>query len=352
MGIVLDTDGADQVTYSYEIESIRYYPEADAYACISTPALLTGGPVVVNVSRQPDPQIQADGMVGDSYEICDNTATLIMDPDNGTPLRWSEPAGSVVFSPATGQDEYHVSIPDSHDDYGAYRIYLRSEAGDCAGLDSIDLHFFEQPEPANAGDESIILFLINSVQLNALPATAGIGTWSSDGSAIIEDENDPNTFVYDLEKGENTFTWTVENGEDEGTCVTHSDISIVFRNEVKKYEGFSPNGDLSNEYFIMQGLVYADEFSISFFNSLGNTVRTITDKNVDELEVDGSMIANGLKEDEMVVWDGRASNGNLVPSGTYYYVVTFIMHHRDYLTGDIVGTESYEYKDHVVVVRE
>ena len=47
---------------------------------------------------------------------------------------------------------------------------------------------------------------------------------------------------------------------------------------------------------------------------------------MDELYVDQGLINNGLREDEMVVWDGRASNGNMVPSGTYYFVLTFITH--------------------------
>ena len=188
-----------------------------------------------------------------------------------------------------------------------------------------------------------MLFLINSVQLKADPPTAGIGTWTlTGGNGDIDEENNPSTIVSELGMGEeNTFTWTVVNGEDEGICTASSDVTIVLRNEVKKYNGFSPNGDMSNEYYIIQGLVYADEFSVSFFNSLGNTVRTITDKNVEEMEIDISLISNGLRDDEMVIWDGRATNGNLVPSGTYYFVATFKIYQ-----------DSYVFKDYVVVVRE
>jgi hypothetical protein len=169
------------------------------------------------------------------------------------------------------------------------------------------------------------------------------------GKGTIEDANDPNTFVYNLETGvENTFRWTVENGEDEGLCSTSQDVTIVHRNEVKRYNGFSPNGDLSNEYYIMQGLVYADEFSISFLNSLGTTIRTINQDNIDEMEIDPSLITDGLREDEMVVWDGKADNGNLVASGTYYFVVTFIM----YQSGENTVPLKYDFTDYVVVVRE
>ena len=341
MGIIMDTDGADHLTLTYEIESILYYPEGDDYACISPAGNLTGDPVVVNLSRRPDPQIMVDGAARDSFKVCSTTATLQLDPDNGTLSRWSEPAGSLFFSPGAGPDEFRVTIPNNHEDFGEYRIFVKSEAGDCAGLDSLDLHFFEQPAPAYAGEDTV-LFLINSVQLKADPPTAGVGTWeSTEGSGIIANEHAHNTFAYELGKGENTFTWTVVNGEDEGKCTTSSDVTIVLRNEVKKYNGFSPNGDMSNEYYIIQGLIYADEFSVSFFNSLGNTVRTITDKNVAEMEIDISLISNGLRDDEMVIWDGRATNGNMVPSGTYYFVVTFKIYQ-----------DSYVFNDYVVVVRE
>ncbi len=61
--------------------------------------------------------------------------------------------------------------------------------------------------------------------------------------------------------------------------------------------------------------------SISIFNSLGNSVRTITQDNVGEIDYDPMAIPGGLRRDEQVVWDGKSNNGNMVPAGTYYYVV-------------------------------
>lgn len=342
MGIVMDTEGADDVTLNYTIESIGYYPEGDQYECVAPPGNLTGGPVTVNLFRRPDPQILVDGASRESIKVCNTTALLEFLPDNGTLSRWSNPAGSVFFSPGSGLDEYNVSIPNNHDDFGKYRIYIESMAGDCAGRDSIDLSFFEQPAPAFAGEDTV-LFLINQVQLRADPPTAGTGIWTlTGGSGLIADEHDPNTLVSELGLGEeNTFTWTVTNGEDEGVCTTTNDVTIVLRNEVKDYNGFSPNGDMSNEYFIMQGLVYADKFTVSIFNSLGNTVRIIDQDNVGELDVDPALIANGLRDDEIVVWDGLSRNRNPVPSGTYYYVVTLTIYQSD-----------YRLKGYVVVERE
>ena len=86
----------------------------------------------------------------------------------------------------------------------------------------------------------------------------------------------PNTFVYNLAKGErNEFRWTIENGEDEGKCITSSSIAVITQNEVKRYQGISPNGDGMKEYFIIQGLQEASSFSIQFFNALGRPWRDL-----------------------------------------------------------------------------
>ena len=92
--------------------------------------------------------------------------------DHGT-LRYS------FLLSRSNPDEYLVSIPNNHDDFGKYILTFTSTAGDCYGEDVIDLHYFEQPAPAYAGEDTMI-FLINSIQLKADPPTAGIGTWELD----------------------------------------------------------------------------------------------------------------------------------------------------------------------------
>jgi hypothetical protein len=201
-----------------------------------------------------------------------------------------------------------------------------------------------------------MVFLKNSVRLNADPATAGTGTWTYEGeggTVNFTDEHDPKTWVYGLKVGEaNEFLWTITNGEDEGTCITSSDVSIVTQSEVFRFNGFSPgNGDAENEYLVMRGMRYADEFSISFFNSLGKTVRTINQDNVDDMDINESLIFPDLRDDERVIWDGKADNGHDVPSGTYYYVVSLVIKQRD-ADGNVTSEDSYDYKDYVVLIRE
>ncbi len=339
----------DSTVLHYEIETILYYPDGDAYACISPPENLSGV-VPIHVFRRPEPRIMVDGAERESFKVCGTDLLLTVNTDNGTGLWNSVPAG-LVFDPGNDAESIEASYPDLKDRFDCV-LTFRSEAGDCYGEDQIDLSFFEQPADAYAGEDTMI-FLKNSIQLHALPATAGTGTWSIvSGNGFFEDEHLHDTWVYELARGEkNEFQWTVTNGEDEGTCITSQDVSIVFQNEVYRYKGFSPNGDMDNEYFIMRGMGYADEFRVTFFNSLGTLVADITDKTVDQLEIDESLIKGGLQEDEKVVWDGRSANGKPAPAGTYYYVVTLTINNRDG-NHNITSTDSYEYKDYVVLVRE
>jgi len=347
----LDADDASFVQRQYEIESIFYYPET-AYACVAPPGNITGGALAIGVYHTPEPQIMADQQARESLRVCNSVLTLqIDDPDNGI--------GSWVFDPTqdisqveVATDEYEVSIdPGVKSAYTVlgeppYLAVYASQANStgCIGYDSIDLYFYEEPAQAVARDT--VLFLINSLYLMADPPTAGWGEWElTSGSGIIDNDTLHNSLVSYLGLGENSFTWTVRNGEGEGLCSSSYDISIVRRHEVNRYQGFSPNGDMFNEYFIMQGLPYSDDFTFTVFNSLGSLVRTVTKAEAENMDVDESLIENGLREDEMVVWDGRANNGNMVPSGTYYYVITFISEEES-------GNQTYEFPGYVVVVRD
>ncbi len=164
------------------------------------------------------------------------------------------------------------------------------------------------------------IYLTNSITLDADPPTAGVGTWTvTSGRGVIEDEHLHNTPVTGLAKGErNEFQWTIING----VCETSDDWAVITQDVAQPYEGFSPDDDNINDYFIIRGLSNALTFEIMIFNALGQSVRRITHENVDEIDYDRELILGGLDHyDEKVVWDGLSNNGNPVPSGTYYYVL-------------------------------
>ncbi len=77
--------------------------------------------------------------------------------------------------------------------------------------------------------------------------------------------------------------------------------------------GFSPNGDGSNDLFLVPGLIETPDFKMEVFDRWGNSVYKY----------------NNNGSSNPVWWDGRStgnmtlSKGELVPAGTYFYLIEF-----------------------------
>ena len=352
----LEADGTVDVELSTDEISTHFdytigrlvYTLTDGTECVAPPEKLLGN-VPIEVFLTPEPEITIETELIDQA-VCDNEISLVVDPDHGTGTWTSDYPDDLGFLPDPAALSVRASI-DPGDSAAwsniPYTLYFTSEAGDCWGMDSVEISFFEQPETANAGADDTV-YLSNSTWLDADPATAGEGTWTvTSGAGTFEDEHDPKTFVYGLTKGErNEFLWTIVNG----VCITSDDWSVITQDRAQPYEGFSPNGNGINDYFIIRGLGdldEGDEFTISFFNALGRTVRTITHENIHEVEYDEAMIPGGLQDYEAVVWEGKARDGNgpQVPPGTYYYVIRIVKRQAD-------GSTDESEEKHYVVVRE
>jgi hypothetical protein len=350
--VTLETiDDQPSTAYTYTLDSIVYVSTTGRFSCTSDPGELSGS-VDIEVFHRPVPRISIAGVEATLDSICGNSIDLEVDPDQGEGFWSNDPDMYMEYLPDPTAAHVTASIPETQEAWAVenYTVTFYSQAGDCSGTDTIHLLFYEQPEEAHAGKDTTI-YLSNSLRMNADSATAGVGTWTLvSGEGEFEDVNDPKTFVYNLEKNaDNSFRWTVTNGN----CLTSQNVTIVTHREVLRYEGFSPNGDGINDVFIMRGLQSADEFTITFYNNLGKLVREVTQNNVSEIRYDESMIPGGLRGDELVVWDGykSADSKDPVPSGTYYYAVSLMIHQVDYL-GNITSTDQYDYTGHVVLVQE
>jgi len=100
------------------------------------------------------------------------------------------------------------------------------------------------------------------------------------------------------DKVDNKFVWTISNG----VCPVESDEVIVSIILFQIPNGFSPNGDLINDYFVISGVTdYPNELII--LNRQGTEVfRAINYQND---------------------WDGKYSSGDDVPDDTYYYILYY-----------------------------
>jgi gliding motility-associated-like protein len=190
---------------------------------------------------------------------------------------------------------------------------------------------FEEPDPAAVENEDSILYFAPDTRLWGIPASAGQGTWTRLSGTAQMDEGDrqnPNVYVSfgenDLnEENVSEFQWTVSNVK----CPATQATTRVTRRDIAQYTAFSPNYDGINDYFVIDGLEYADEFTMRILTRQGVTVHTIEKK-------PGGVITDDLW------WDGRLDGGDEATDGTYFYV----------LVVKYAG-QPYEYKGYVELVR-
>ena len=154
----------------------------------------------------------------------------------------------------------------------------------------------ESPPSAYAGEDQI-LFGKNSTKFNANNPGLGTGSWVNvSGYGNILSFTDPLSFVDDLDPGENVFEWIVTKG----TCPDSSDEVVITVIPLQVPNGFSPNGDGDNDFFVIEGIDILEN-EVIIFNRWGVELYNQKD----------------YKND----WDGRSASGNDLPEDTYFYTI-------------------------------
>ncbi len=168
----------------------------------------------------------------------------------------------------------------------------------CKDISITTIRFDKTPDDPNAGQDKKI-YLEYSTELDAEPASPGVGTWSADIPEItFEDPNDPNTIVDNLKMGKQTLTWTVVNG----VCDAKSDELTIEVKGLTSPNGFSPNGDGRNDFLKIMGAPQIQDNELKVFDRNGKVV----------------FEAKDYKND----WDGTGMDGSPLDDGTYYYIFT------------------------------
>ncbi|SHF20993.1 gliding motility-associated C-terminal domain-containing protein [Mariniphaga anaerophila] len=100
-------------------------------------------------------------------------------------------------------------------------------------------------------------------------------------------------------------------------CVAYSSKTVVVENSSENmlniFNGFSPNGDGTNDNWQIEGIEKFPDNEVLIFNRWGDKVKAL--KNYDNVNV---------------VWDGTNNRDELLPDGTYYYIVTLIKETKSY----------------------
>ncbi len=310
----------DSTQYTVVLDSL-----VDGNGCRSYHPDSLPGTASALVFRYPVPVL-----IDDTVSVCDSSVMLSVNQDVGEGS-WGPADGNFSFVPS--DQPVTVFSTSFTNDTLFYTVTWSESNGVCPVNDTsvvMVVELYEPPEPADAGMDSTIYFA-SSARLWAAPATAGLGTWTVTGDAVIDpaEIHLPGAGIdlgdTDLDVTvENTFTWSITNG----ICPANESSVTITRRDIKLFSGFSPNGDLFNEYLEFPGLEYADEFTLNIFTRQGVIIRTISKSAGDDFVTPGMW------------WDGLLENGQEAVDGTYFYV----------LLVKYAG-QTYEYKGFVELVR-
>ena len=256
-----------------------------------------------NLDGRPD-RISLDS---DSDSCADAIEAGFTDPD-GDGILGTSPVTVDANGQVTGQGGY--TTPNDLDNNGVFDF---QEAGEPSSIEN-------QPEEVEValGDDAI--FEISS--------TATFYQWQqsmNDGGNWVDLVNDVQY------SGVNTDRLVISDarGRLEGSryrvVLTSPDfacdpvaelisdgVRLVFNTELIP-SGFSPNGDGENDLFLIPGLIETPQFTMEVFDRWGNSVYQYMNR--------GSLNPDW--------WDGRStgnmtlSKGQLVPAGTYFYLIEY-----------------------------
>ncbi|PKP23037.1 MAG: hypothetical protein CVU05_01280 [Bacteroidetes bacterium HGW-Bacteroidetes-21] len=236
---------------------------------------------------------QPVAFAGNDTSICGNTCGLRGRLNVGETGIWSASFGVVLSNVTDPHSLAGVGVVNNI--YSMYWTVTNAEG--CTDVDTVKVRYNSEPSIPFAGDDQELTHN-NQTQLNATIPTSGFGTWYLiDGAGVIVDTALAYTAVTGLAMGDNIFRWVVKNPP----CPSKFDEVTIKVLAVTIPTGFSPNQDLVNDEFIIEGLETYSENSLDVYNRWGILVYTSTP------------YANN--------WDGKDQSGNVLPDDTYFYVL-------------------------------
>jgi gliding motility-associated-like protein len=162
-------------------------------------------------------------VVASLFEFCTSQTVTLFASAGSADIRWYSDAALTnllhtgnTYNPQTPPFNLNNTVP------GSYTFYVTSFEGICESAPSrVDVIIYQQPNAVNAGLDQTIC--ADSIMLNATPPSAGTGLWTTSGTAIIDNNTIPTTWVHALNHGPNTFNWVVTNG----LCQASDQVTII-----------------------------------------------------------------------------------------------------------------------------
>jgi gliding motility-associated-like protein len=247
--------------------------------------------VLINVTPQP-----SGSAAGADLQICGSSIQL----NANTPVigigHWKK-----LNSASTISDTLNPQALAFNLSAGANQFVWIIENGVCAAaVDTVEIFSFQNSTSPIAGNDTTVCS--NELTLNANTIDIGIGQWGIvTSTGTFSDINLNTTQITNLNEGDNILIWTSVNG----VCPILTDTIIVQLKacpdtSVFIPEGFSPNGDGTNDVFVISG-TGSNNISIQIFNRWGSKV------------YENNSYQNN--------WGGTNEDSNELLDATYYYII-------------------------------
>jgi gliding motility-associated-like protein len=281
---------------------------------------------------------QPPSLVQDTFKVCGGEADIAVVGGLGSLRYWGPDSADYSITPRNNPAAV-LTLNNWRNDTVFYTLAWSQKNGVCP-LNSVStiLNLYQTPLPARVDPETMQIYFRETMPLWADSAVIGLGTWKDWDWEV---ENQPpvtdihnNRAEVNLGGTENMktpvtrkLTWVVNNG----VCPANQVEVTIERYDLQLYSAFSPNGDLFNEYLILDGLEFADQFTLRIFSRYGRLIKTVTE---------ADKMTNPVSGEENAVWDGRMEDGSEAEDGTYFYMIEVIH-----------AGQKYNYKNYLELVR-
>jgi len=300
------------------------YTNSGSYEAILTNAIGCDSSVNLQLFVQ-DIGTVSEAYAGEDAMICSDALSLNGNLPAGTSGQWTTDSDAIILNPN------QVNTQVNGLDAGTYAFIWSLSTAYCNDYDR-DTLLLTKPEAPLAEDDFYILQTEDNGQVldllhnDELPEDWLFNLLAPPVQGQLEEQGfDQYTFQWPASfSGDLDFRYEVCNA----FCLDLCDTALVqVRIQEKEVEeeiteipnGFTPNGDGVNEYFVIPMLEEnPDQFpkaELIIFNRWGDIIYQ----------------AKPYRND----WDGRDSSGKLLPHGTYYYVLRLNLADGDQYKGDV-----------------
>nr|MBK9649982.1 gliding motility-associated C-terminal domain-containing protein [Bacteroidota bacterium] len=280
------TNGAS-TSAIYNLSATLYQVQVtDANGCIKKDTfLLTEPPPLMSIG-------------GSDIEICgeDSVHLNATAPTYGYGF-WSVLNGTGVFDDDKSPQAFVSGLSFGVNTF----MWIVADSSSCKDTSLVIVNMLEQIDAIAGSDREIC---DNQVVLSATAPQFGFGLWSTfNSNGIIQDTTQALTNAFLLNVGSNVFQWTVYNGG----CKDSDFVNIIRLDSldcltpIDLPTGFSPNGDGTNDNYVVKGILDYPDNILIVYNRWGNIVYQKTS------------YANE--------WKGTNNNGENLPEGTYYVTI-------------------------------